>query len=298
MDEPARPTVRQLCARFRAQHDASRARLTLLDAMLTKACDAFGDVPIDQVEPELVAGWRASMPAPTRWQATQAIKQVGAWAARWELVERDPFARVRNPRVERAEFRPFDDWAQVEAIAAELPGTLTLLPLLGAGCGLRPGELLGLDWRAIDLECGAVHVRASAVDGELRSGLKTRRSRRVVPLRRRLLERLGALDRPAAGLVFATAAGRPLDLRSLRRRAWRPALERAGVAHPHRIYDLRHTYATWSLRAGVGIFQLARRMGTSVEMIDATYGHLALDADSHERDLLDAFDGPSIPLGT
>jgi len=31
-------------------------------------------------------------------------------------------------------------------------------------------------------------------------------------------------------------------------------------------------------------------MGTSVEMIDRTYGHLAPDAEDYERDLLDAYD--------
>ena len=53
---------------------------------------------------------------------------------------------------------------------------------------------------------------------------------------------------------------------------------------------LRHSYATWSLAAGVSLFSLARRMGTSVDMIDRTYGHLAPDAESYERELLDAFD--------
>jgi integrase len=56
------------------------------------------------------------------------------------------------------------------------------------------------------------------------------------------------------------------------------------------IYDLRHTYATMSLAAGVSQFTLARRMGTSVQMIDRTYGHLAPDAEEYERGLLDAND--------
>jgi integrase len=64
----------------------------------------------------------------------------------------------------------------------------------------------------------------------------------------------------------------------------------AGIEH-RRIYDLRHTYATWSLAAGVSLFALSRRMGTSLAMIDATYGHLAPDAEDQERALLDAFDG-------
>ena len=62
-----------------------------------------------------------------------------------------------------------------------------------------------------------------------------------------------------------------------------------GIEH-RRIYDLRHTYASWSLAAGVDIFTLARRMGTSVKMIDRTYGHLIAGADIYERELLDAFD--------
>jgi hypothetical protein len=45
-----------------------------------------------------------------------------------------------------------------------------------------------------------------------------------------------------------------------------------------------------SLAAGVDLFTLSRRMGTSLAMIDATYGHFAPDADERERVLLDAYD--------
>jgi hypothetical protein len=39
-------------------------------------------------------------------------------------------------------------------------------------------------------------------------------------------------------------------------------------------------------------------MGTSVKMIDQTYGHLITGADVHERELLDAFDeGSARPFG-
>ncbi len=53
---------------------------------------------------------------------------------------------------------------------------------------------------------------------------------------------------------------------------------------------MRHTFATWSPAAGMSIFTLSRRMGTSVQMIDQTYGHLARDADDYDRGLLDAYD--------
>jgi hypothetical protein len=56
---------------------------------------------------------------------------------------------------------------------------------------------------------------------------------------------------------------------------------------------MRHTLATWSLAVGMSIFTLARRMGTSVQVIDATYEHVAHDADDHDRELLDADDNCS-----
>jgi integrase len=83
---------------------------------------------------------------------------------------------------------------------------------------------------------------------------------------------------------------RRLSLHNWRAREWKPAIRAAGIEPERRIYDLRHTYATFSLAAGVSLFTLSRRMGTSVEMIDRTYGHLAPDAEEYERGLLDALD--------
>jgi integrase len=58
-------------------------------------------------------------------------------------------------------------------------------------------------------------------------------------------------------------------------------------------YALRHTYATMALRAGLPTFTVARRLGTSVAMIDATYGHHAHDTEPWELERLEAFDTES-----
>ena len=55
------------------------------------------------------------------------------------------------------------------------------------------------------------------------------------------------------------------------------------------LYDLRHTYATFALRAGISIFDLSRFMGASLAMIDRHYGHLARDGRDHAVALLDAY---------
>ena len=81
-------------------------------------------------------------------------------------------------------------------------------------------------------------------------------------------------------LVFVGVRGSNIDLKNFRRAQWKPALESAGLPHA-RIYDLRHSFATWALDAGLSIFELARYMGTSVEMIDRVYGHLCARRGGH-----------------
>jgi integrase len=70
---------------------------------------------------------------------------------------------------------------------------------------------------------------------------------------------------------------------------WGPALAAAGLEH-RGVYATRHTFATWSIRAGVNLFYLSRVMGTSLTMIDKTYGHLVPDADEYVRGLLNTYD--------
>jgi integrase len=76
-----------------------------------------------------------------------------------------------------------------------------------------------------------------------------------------------------------------LDLDNWRLRTWYPALEGAGLAK-RGPYELRHTFASEALAAGVSIFQLARLMGASVETIERHYGHLVRDSEDHLRGLL------------
>jgi integrase len=68
-----------------------------------------------------------------------------------------------------------------------------------------------------------------------------------------------------------------------------PALRAAGLEH-RRIYDLRHTFASWALRDGVSLFYLSKVMGTSIAQLDATYGHFVEDSEEHIRRLMDAGD--------
>lgn len=105
-------------------------------------------------------------------------------------------------------------------------------------------------------------------------GTKTAKSRREVPLSSRALAALDRLPRLGPPHYFSAPEGGPLSLDHFRSREWIPAVDSAGVTKPCRIYDLRSTFASNALAAGVTVFELARVMGTSVEMIEHHYGAL------------------------
>jgi integrase len=122
---------------------------------------------------------------------------------------------------------------------------------------------------------------------------------RAVPLQ---TTALAALERlPADGrspLVFPSPNDGYFDFHNFRKRYWKPAQLAAGIIPLRRIYDLRHTFASFALRAGISTFELSRYMGTSLGMIDRHYGHLARDGREHAIKLLDTFEAPIRPTST
>jgi len=269
-----------------------RTIATLRDR-LRQATAAFGDVPLRELErmTNEVAAWRARLPERAGHGIAQALRQVLDAAIRWEYMSRNP-AKLAGPnrKPPARTVRAFTH-AEIDAIGAELAPAYATLPAFAAATGLRPEEWQALERRDVDRRAGILTVRRSVSSGEVVELGKTERSRRQVPLSKRAVAALEAipprLDTP---LIFPAPEGGLLNLDNWRRRQWAPAVEASGVRRPARIYDLRATFASNAIAAGIGVFVLARVMGTSVEMVEHHYGTLLDGATADIASRLDALD--------
>jgi integrase len=142
---------------------------------------------------------------------------------------------------------------------------------------MRRGELLGLRWQDVDLDDARVSIRQTlvSVDYALHfSEPKTKRLRRTIGidpatvaalrahLTRQHAERLawGSVWKDT-GLVFTQEDGSPVHPQSVSEAFDRHAMV-AGLP-VIRFHDVRHTYATLALEAGMRPWDLSDRLGHS-----------------------------------
>ena len=281
------PTLRDVVDAYLVQHGGEPETVDKLRWLLAKAVREFGDRRLGQLRPDAIAAWRMTIPLGHRFEATQALRQVLNRAVEWGMIDVNPAkVGVDNPQRRRTEKRPFESWEEVEAIAAAVGARYGPAVMFAAATGMRPGEWLALEWRDIDRKQRVAYVRRSYRNGRIKYP-KTEASMRAVPLQERALSALDALPQNGNPLVFPSSEGGYFDLHNFRRRYWQPAQLTAGIRPLRRVYDLRHTFATFALRAGISTFDLSRYMGASLTMIDRHYGHLARDGREHALTLLD-----------
>jgi integrase len=224
-----------------------------------------------------------------------ALRRSLADAHRFGLVERNVAALVKPPVPTRPELATWSA-AEVRMFLAAVEGdrNSTAYRLL-VTTGMRRGEVVGLQWSYVDVDAGRIVVNRSLTvvnDKLVWSTPKTARSRRTVALdpetvaslrrhRRRQIE-----ERGAAGelwhdndLVFCDDVGRELHPDRFTR-AFGAAVKRAGVKRI-RLHDLRHTWATLALQAGIHPKVVSERLGHATTSI-------TLDIYSHVQPGLDA----------
>ena len=204
-----------------------------------------------------------------------------------------PAIRGRRDRIEPPE--------RAHEYLAALPDSERAFWAVALFCGLRRGELRGLQWINVDFEAGVIRVDRSwdPVKGPV--DVKTGAGRRAVPMafvvRRELMAHKARTGRDGPDLVFGRTATEAFFASTVRARA-NKAWKQAGL-EPLTPHEARHCAISYFIAAGLDWKQISTWAGHGdVRQTWNRYGHLVPGGEDTARERLDAFLTPTQPTQT
>ena len=184
----------------------------------------------------------------------------------------DPFFNLKLPKIRKKLVQPFgfDEW---QAFRKDLPEWYRNYFDFAVQTGLRPSEQVALKWDAVGDQF--IDIELSRVRNREKTDLKNEYSRRQIEIRPAMREVLDVqrhqVSRFDSPYVFLTPIGTPIIQDRLRQQ-WAKAMKASGLAY-RRMYETRHTFASWALGAGELPEWVARTLGhANTSMVYRTYG--------------------------
>jgi integrase len=253
----------------------------------------FGTIILTQLRPEHIQGYYTSMmsrglsPSTVKYHHAVIHKALRT-AMKWQLLKHNPADGVDVPRQRHVEMQTWDDSEVRQFLEVAKRSSYYVLFHTALFTGMRRSELLGLQWRDIDIQ--QIHVSRSL--HRLRDGRyvftqpKSAKSRRAIDLspssvltlaehkeRQEGIRTMLGIPLTQDDLVFSTPEGNPLRPDTVTR-AWRMLAVKAGVK-PIRLHDARHTHATLMLKQGVHPKIVQERLGhATITMTLDIYSHV------------------------
>ena len=281
-DAPAKPKPERLC-------DAREAFLSTKGHMSPRTFGEYEQITarfsahvgpatlVRDVTAKDVEAWLNSTTAGdvTRRTYTRTLKVFARWAVAEGLATCVFTDAVRLRRVP-TKFPRFLSPDEVERIVtairegADAHAWLADLVTVAVHTGLRRGELVNLQWNAIDLDRRSLVV-ANTETFTTKSGKE-----RKVPLSATAVEVLNRLAETAAGAsyVFASSTGRVTgDYAS---HAFLRYAREAGIQDAH-FHHLRHTACSWLAQRGVPVEVIRKFAGHSSVTVTEKYMHVGED---------------------
>ncbi len=193
-------------------------------------------------------------------------------AAEKKLLTYDPTVFVKRLRVPKPDIDPFAPQEIVQLLGHVTPHYRVYFHVAFL-TGMRPSEQIALKWKHVDFMRRTIAIREGRVRKD--EGLpKTQESIRDIemlePVYDLLLRHRGKTWL-RGDYVFLNQERRPIDINTLRRRIWYPALKRAGI-RARTLYQRRHIFATLMLATGENPEWVAGQLGhTSTQMLFQRY---------------------------
>jgi len=250
---------------------------------------AFGNLPLRRFNTMMIEQYqtermhRGNKPATiNRHLAT--IKHMFAKAVEWDMVEEETLKRIRRVRLLEENNRRlrFLNKRECQALVDACDAHLKPIVMVALNTGMRKSEILTLRWGNVDLNHGFILLdktkngerREVPINGTLRNVLET--------LYHGTKERPRRVDIPY--LFYDMKTAKPYGEI---KKSFNSACRRARIEDFH-FHDLRHTFASHLVMAGVDLTTVRELLGHKTLTMTLRYAHLA---PSHKVKAVDILDG-------
>ena len=202
------------------------------------------------------------------------LKHMFSMAIRWGLATENPVKLVKFFKLNNQRIR-FLSLEEEDKLLAACDPELRRIVIAALHTGMRRGELFALQWNHVDFTNRLVTVADS----------KNREPRRI-PMSSTLTALLEEIRINAPASLFVFHGKKDQPYRCIRSQ-WERAAKKAGI-RDFRFHDLRHTFASRLVMAGVDLVTVKELLGhKSIEMT-MRYSHLSQD---HKRRAISLLDG-------
>lgn len=276
-------TLRDFADRFLEGHaKANRFKPSGIDAkecvLRVHLVPTLGEKPLASITTEDVQQLKSALSTKSPKTVNNVLTVLNVLlrtAVEWDVIERVPctIKLLKTPKTQAA-FYDFDQFERLVDRATDPQAQLVVL--LGGEAGLRCGEMIGLEWRDVDLEKRQLCVARSEWRGHV--GVPKGGRIRYLPLTKRLVAALKNAKHLRGPRVLCDDEGKPLTqkvIQCLMRRVARRANVKAGV------HILRHTFCSHLAMRGAPARAIQELAGHQDLGTTQRYMHLspaALDA--------------------
>ncbi len=247
--------------------------------MIKQIIEVFGNLNVNDLNTQIIEQWQSkrlklNKPATVN-RVLACLKHMFTKAVDWNMASEEALKQVRKVKFlkennKRLRYLDVEECQRlIESCAEHLKPIVTV----ALNTGMRRGEILGLRWDHVDLRHGFILIGTSK-NGE----------RREIPINTTLEYLFKEMPHSIESkYVFVDKDGKPYkDVK----RSFGTALRRAGISD-FRFHDLRHTFASHLIMAGIDLISVKELLGHKTITMTLRYSHLAPE---HKRKAVNTLD--------
>ncbi len=234
----------------------------------------FGEKYLSEIDSLMVEAYKVKrrmevQPATTN-RALACLKSMFNRAIDWNMAKDNPVKKVKFFKEAPGRLKYLEK-EQIEKLLRVCSPVLKTVVTIAINTGMRKSEIKFLRWPDIDFEKGFICL------------FETKNNeKRYIPINPAVREALLSIRKhPDSSYVFAGKDGEPFNIR----KSFETALRKCGILGI-RFHDLRHTFASHLVMAGVDLNTVRELLGHKDLKMTLRYSHLSPDHKSRAVEIL------------